>query len=115
PCTSVSLKYRERPRSPVPGRSILITRAPRSARRRVAREPERNWLKSITRTPSSGFCAGLLLTISVVTCLSRDYCIYEMLFSLEKMCRLLEAYVVHAHLSRANVAQQIALCSPGSR
>src|SRR5882724_7821381 len=41
--------------SPPPGRSILMTRAPKSARRIAALGPARNWLKSRTSNPSSGF------------------------------------------------------------
>src|SRR5438128_1747459 len=40
--------------SPETGRSILITRAPRSASRVAAHGPARNWAKSSTRRPSSG-------------------------------------------------------------
>src|SRR5687767_4211293 len=41
--------------SPVPGRSILITRAPKSASRVAAHGPARNWAKSRTSRPSRGF------------------------------------------------------------
>src|SRR5829696_10252322 len=47
-----------RPRSPPCGRSILTTRAPRSASRRAQDGPARNWLKSRTRSPASGRCAA---------------------------------------------------------
>ena len=47
-------KARVRPISPVTGRSTLITRAPRSASRRAATGPARNWLKSSTTVPCSG-------------------------------------------------------------
>src|SRR5882724_3423118 len=46
--------YNRRQRSPPSGRSILITRAPRSASRSDADGPARNWLKSITKSPSRG-------------------------------------------------------------
>ena len=49
---------RRRPRSPPCGRSILTTRAPRSASRRAQEGPARNWLKSRTSRPARGRCAA---------------------------------------------------------
>ena len=47
-------KTSRREPSPPSGRSILITRAPRSASRSVADGPARYWQNSRTRIPSSG-------------------------------------------------------------
>src|SRR5829696_2625051 len=47
-----------RPRSPPCGRSILTTRAPRSASRNAQDGPARNWLKSRTSRPARGRCSA---------------------------------------------------------
>src|SRR6185503_3414193 len=49
--------------SPVPGLSILITLAPRSANRNPAEGPERYWLNSKTVNPFKGNSITLLLLI----------------------------------------------------
>ena len=54
PPISVSDKYKCLQRSPTPGRSTFMTRAPRSASFRPHKGPERNWLKSTTSSPSRG-------------------------------------------------------------
>ena len=51
--------YRVRHISPPSGRSTLMTRAPKSARRRVAEGADKNWLKSSMVIPSNGFMLPL--------------------------------------------------------
>jgi hypothetical protein len=50
--------------SPVPGRSIFITRAPKSARRMAETGPAKNWLKSRTKIPSKG-SSGLAILCDI--------------------------------------------------
>src|ERR1044071_6547328 len=56
--------------SPAPGRSTLITSAPRSARVWPAQGPARMRASSSTRTPASGPCCGPDMSIEF---LSRDF------------------------------------------